>query len=271
MGRKSPFPFGSTSPEGDLTLSDSATPPTPRGTLHEVLRAERPFRPRSALPPDTLPRPLRPRARLLDHGPHCLSQAELLAILLSGGRRSEPVERVAERLLRRHGLRGLASLEAQAWRALGGLGEATAARLCAAFEIGRRATAAREAVERIRLSRPVRVYRYLRRMGQARKEQLVGLYLDSQNGLLHRETISIGTLNTTRTHPREILYPAITHLALGFILAHNHPSGCLEPSSEDVEFTRAVRRAGELMGIELYDHLIIGRGGYTSLRERGLL
>jgi len=123
----------------------------------------------------------------------------------------------------------------------------------------------------VRVSRPLHVYRQLRRLAQAKKEHLVGLYLDSQNGVLHRETISIGTLNTTRTHPREILFPAITHLALGFILAHNHPSGCLEPSPEDIEFTRAVRRAGEMMGFELYDHLIIGPGGYTSMRERGLL
>ena len=81
----------------------------------------------------------------------------------------------------------------------------------------------------------------------------------------------MGTLNTTRTHPREILHPAVVHFALGFILCHNHPSGCLEPSPEDLEFTRAVARAGELMGIELYDHLIVTRRGYTSLRERGLM
>ena len=108
-------------------------------------------------------------------------------------------------------------------------------------------------------------------LGGARKEHLVGLYLDAQNGLLKRETLSIGSLNTTRTHPREILYPAILHLALGFILIHNHPSGCLEPSEEDVEFTRSVRRAAEVMGIELYDHLVVASTRYTSLRERGLL
>ena len=89
--------------------------------------------------------------------------------------------------------------------------------------------------------------------------------------MLHRETISIGSLNTTRTHPREILYPALVHLALGFILAHNHPSGCLDPSPEDIEFTRAVQRAADLMGIELYDHLIVAGEGYTSMRERGLV
>ena len=82
---------------------------------------------------------------------------------------------------------------------------------------------------------------------------------------------AVGSLNTTRSHPREILYPAVQHLAAGFILAHNHPSGCLEPSPEDIEFTRAVARAGELMGIELYDHLIVTRDGFTSLRERRLM
>jgi DNA repair protein RadC len=81
----------------------------------------------------------------------------------------------------------------------------------------------------------------------------------------------VGSLNTTRSHPREILYPAVQHLAAGFILAHNHPSGCLEPSPEDIEFTRSAARAGELMGIELYDHLAVAREGFTSLRERGLL
>ena len=99
----------------------------------------------------------------------------------------------------------------------------------------------------------------------------MGLYLDAQNGLLHSETISVGSLNTTRTHPREILYPAIVHLAFGFFLAHNYSSGSLDPSDEDVAFIRAVQRAGELVGIELYDHLIVTATGFTSLRERGAL
>jgi DNA repair protein RadC len=218
-----------------------------------------------------LPRALRPRAKLFARGAGCLSLGELLALLLGDAGRREPPERIADRLLRRHGLGGLAGLDPRDWRALEGLGEASAARVCAALEIGRRAFAGDPAADRVRLSRPRQVHRYVRRLGRAKKEHLVGLYLDSQNGLLHRETISIGSLNTTRTHPREILYPAIAHLALGFILVHNHPSGCLEPSPEDLDFTQAVRRAGELMGIELYDHLIVGGDGYTSLRERGLL
>jgi DNA repair protein RadC len=242
-----------------------------RRTVHEAAGPEADFGRGAVRLPDALPRPLRPRAKLFTRGAGCLTRGELLALVLEGGRRREPALRLAERLLRRHGLRKLASLDPQGWRGLGGLGEATAARACAALELGRRAFAGDREADRTRLGRPRQVFRYLRRLGRARKEHLIGLYLDAQNGLIHRETISIGSLNTTRTHPREILYPAIAHLALGFILAHNHPSGCLEPSPEDVEFTQAVRRAGELMGIELYDHLIIGDRGYTSLRERGLL
>ena len=205
-------------------------PPAPDAgsrTVQEAARSESLFAPGAARAPETLPRALRPRAKLFARGAGCLSLGELLALLLGGARRREPPERIADRLLRRAG--------------------------------------------RVRLSLPLQVHRYVRRLGRAKKEHLIGLYLDSQNGLLHRETISIGSLNTTRTHPREILYPAIAHLALGFILVHNHPSGCLEPSPEDMEFTQAVRRAGELMGIELYDHPIVGGDGYTSLRERGLL
>jgi DNA repair protein RadC len=241
-----------------------------RPTLREAA-CPTPFGRMEPRAPEDLPRALRPRAKLLAHGPGRLSAGELLGLLLAGTRRRETAERTAMRLLRRHGLRGLAGLDPRQWRGLEGLSEGSVVRLCAAIEIGRRACGRDGAGERPRLSRPAQVYRHIRGLGRRRKEHLVGLYLDSQNGLLHRETISIGSLNTTRTHPREILYPAITNLALGFILAHNHPSGCLEPSAEDVDFTRAVRRAAELMGVELYDHLIVGRDGYTSMRERGLL
>ena len=123
----------------------------------------------------------------------------------------------------------------------------------------------------VQVSSPREAYGQVRHLARASKEHLVGLYLDAQNSLIVRETLSIGTLNTTRTHPREVLQPAIVHHALGFILIHNHPSGSLVPSRDDVEFTRAMRRAAELMGIDLYDHLVVSREGYVSLKEKGLL
>lgn len=220
--------------------------------------------------PRDLPRALRPREKLFARGPDVLSHGELVALILGVGTRAESVTRMANRLVRRHGLGGLARMTADAWRSQSGLGAVTAARMCAVFELGRR-TYGRDDGARPRVTGPRQAFELLRQLGHARKEHLVGLYLDAQNGLLCRETISIGSLNTTRTHPREILFPAVTHLALGFILAHNHPSGSLDPSPEDVEFTQSIRRAGELMGIELYDHLLVTRGGYTSFKERGLL
>lgn len=208
--------------------------------------------------------------RLLASGAASLSHEELVGLVLGGAARGDRVMGVARRIVRRHGLEGMGRLGPRQWRSERGVGPAAAARLTAVFELGRRLYL-RDADDRPRISSPRDAWRQVRHLGRARKEHLVGLYLDAQNALAHRETVSVGSLNTTRTHPREILHPAVVHLALGFILAHNHPSGCPDPSTEDVEFTRSIRRAGELMGIELYDHLIVTGRGYTSLRERGLL
>jgi len=201
------------------------------------------------------------REKLFERGSARLSTTDLVAVVIGRGDKARDV-------VRRYGVGGMAGLSAEAWRTAR-LGEAAAARLSAVFELGRRAYGAAE--ERENLSRPGDVWKHVRRLGNFRKEHLVGLYLDAQNGLVHEETLSVGSLNTTRTHPREIMLPAIENLALGFILAHNHPSGSVEPSPEDLEFTRSVRRAGELMGIELYDHLIVTKNSFCSLRERGLL
>jgi DNA repair protein RadC len=222
-------------------------------------------------PSAEIPRALRPREKLLARGPRALTQRELLTLVLGTGNRRDTAARIAARLVRRHGLEGMSDLSATAWSSERGLGRAAAARLCAVFELGRRAYDLSDEQRRPVVNGPRQAFHQVKHLTRVKKENLVGLYLDAQNGLLARETISVGSLNTTRTHPREILYPAVAHLALGFILVHNHPSGCLEPSREDVEFTRSVRQAGEVMGIELYDHLIVARAGYTSLRERGLL
>jgi DNA repair protein RadC len=221
--------------------------------------------------PADLPRALRPDARIASRGPGGLSAVELVDLALGVPRSPEARGRIARRLVRRHGLPGLARLSVAGWRAEAPIGRGTAMRLVAALEIGRRIHGREDGEARRRVATPRDAWTEVREIGRARTEHLIGLYLDAQNGLLAKETVSIGSLNTTRTHPREALYPAVAHLALGFILAHNHPSGCLDPSPEDVEFTRSIRRAGELLGIELYDHLIVTRGGYTSLRERGLL
>ena len=250
----------------DEERSDPASVPSRSDPMGPAAEAGLPL-PRTV---EDLPKAMRPREKLRARGAAHLSRTELLALLVGTGGRGESAVKTADRLLRRHGLRGLSGLDIGGYAAEKGIGAALAARLVAAFELGRRSAAA-AGDERPRLGRPRDVFRQVADLGKAKKEHLVGLYLDAQNGLIVRETISVGSLNTTRTHPREILYPAIEHLAMGFILVHNHPSGCLDPSEEDVAFTRAVQRAGELMGIELYDHLIVARQGFVSLRERGVL
>jgi len=221
-------------------------------------------------PFEELPRAHRASARIRSRGAACLTTAELVALVVGGRDRSVRLSALASGIVRRHGRAGLRAMTVTAWESEAGIGPVSAVRLCAAVELGRRVHGSDDRA-RPKVSRPRAAWRHVRDLGRARKEHLVGLYLDAQNGLIGRETISVGSLNTTRTHPREILYPAVAHLALGFVLAHNHPSGCLEPSPEDVEFTRAVRKAGELMGIELYDHLIVAGDRFVSLRERGIL
>jgi DNA repair protein RadC len=211
-----------------------------------------------------------PREKVLRAGPRALSSTELLALIIGSGTRREGVIRLSRKLVRRHGLERMPGLTLAQWRQVPGVGLALASRFVAVFELARRLRQAEEA-DPPRVCRPEEASTQVPELRRARKEHLVALYLDAQNRLLAKETITIGSLNTTRTHPREILYPAIQHLALGFVLVHNHPSGSLTPSVDDVDFTRAVRRAGELVGIELYDHLIVSPRGFVSLKEKGLL
>lgn len=130
-----------------------------------------------------------------------------------------------------------------------------------------------DGIKRPRIGSPAEAYQALRFIGRLRCERLVIIALDSQNVPRWRRprTVSVGTLNTTRTHPREIFQPLIKAGALAFVMAHNHPSGSLDVSRDDIDFTATIIRAAELMGIALYDHLVVTRSGYVSLRERGLM
>jgi len=217
-----------------------------------------------------LPRGVQPREKLIRQGERSLSNSELMAVALGSGTRTENVMKIADGLLRKYGFDALCNLSIDEWKTNRGIGGVKACQLKAFFELGRRAWAPRDD-ERPSLSSAREAYAQVKDLRRARKEHLVALYLDAQTHLLSRETISIGSLNTTRTHPREILQPAIACSALGFILAHNHPSGSLTPSQDDIDFTRAIKRASEIIGIALYDHLIVSEKGYVSLKEKGLL
>lgn len=211
-----------------------------------------------------------PREKMARFGVGELSNAELVAVILGTGVRGEPVAQVALRLMRRYGLEGLREVGADEWRRNRGIGQAQSCRMTACLELGRRLYGG-GARDEVLINSPETAWRQVRDIARARKEHLVALYLNAQNVLLRREVVSIGSLNTTRTHPREVLHPAVSHLAAGFVLAHNHPSGSLRVSEDDREFTRRIREAAELLGFVLYDHLVVAEGGYVSFKEAGWL
>jgi DNA repair protein RadC len=208
--------------------------------------------------------PFNPVAKARKRGVASLTDTELLALITGTTRRD-----VCDNFIRTHGLRQLVTVSVKELERTSGLSRGGALRLAAAFEVRRRVREA-EGRYRPRLTRPRDVAKEVRDIADLKKEHLVGLYFDAQNGLLYRETVSVGSLNTTRAHPREVFHPALVHLAYGVILAHNHPSGSLDPSDEDIAFSRSIHRAGEMLGIELYDHIIVAPTGFTSLRERGV-
>jgi len=217
-----------------------------------------------------MPRDERPRERLLVNGGSSLSDAELVAILLRTGRRGHSATDLArEVLLRSGGIAGLLGESPESLRCRG-LGPAKAASLLAALEMARRLARAR-LPDREPLQHPEAVASYLS-IGYCLgdREVMGALYLDTRNRLIGETELYRGTINRAAVEPRAILKQGLLRDAAGFVLFHTHPSGDPAPSAEDLAFTRRVAEAGDLMGVRLVDHLILGRGGqWTSLRRRG--
>jgi DNA repair protein RadC len=217
-----------------------------------------------------LPAAERPRERLFSSGSQALSDAELLAVLLRCGCKGRSAISMATDLLRSHGgLTGLLAANPRTMRRPG-LGLAKSASLLAAVEIGRRLARA-ELPDKEPLNRPTSVARYVNlRYGADDQEVMGALFVDTRNRLLAEREIFRGTLNRAAVEPREILKEGLMRGAAGVVLFHTHPSGDPSPSAEDILFTRRMAEAGELVGVRLVDHLIVGRGStWSSLRERG--
>jgi DNA repair protein RadC len=215
----------------------------------------------------------RPRERLTVGPPAALSARELLALLLgAGGAGRTALDLASEVLVRYAGsLRSLAGAEPGELATTPGIGPARACTLVAAFELGRRA-AAEPARRSGRIQGPADVFR---RLGPAlrdrKQEEFWTLYLDTQNRVIRERCVTVGLLNSSLVHPREVFAPAIAHAAASVVLAHNHPSGDPDPSPEDLEVTWQLVESGRLLGIPVRDHVVIGDGGYVSLLERGLV
>lgn len=219
-----------------------------------------------------MPQRERPRERLLSQGPDRLSEAQLLAILLRTGWGSKNAITLAMELLNRFGsLKAIDQATPKELKDITGLGDAKIAQIKAAFEIGKRLMA--EAIE-FSQSFPDShsVYQYLApKLKGLSQEKFYCLILDIKNRLIKDCEISSGTVSEAPIHPREAFKEAIRMSASAVIFAHNHPSGDPKPSPKDIEITKRLKDTGEIIGIVVLDHLIIGDNCYVSLKQRGYL
>ncbi len=216
----------------------------------------------------------RPREKLLKHGASALSDSELLAILINTGSGKQTAVDLAKKLLREfRSLRNLsgvsvADLKQEKFK---GIGKVKAIILSAAFEIAKRL-----AVSTVEDDSPIRTpddvaKRYIPKLRELKQEVFMVLCLSSSNKITQERTITKGLLNSSLTHPREVFREAILENAASIILLHNHPSGNVEPSREDIQITKQIVEAGKVIGISVHDHIIIAGDGFTSMVERGLM
>lgn len=209
----------------------------------------------------------RPRERLWHRGVQMIGDEELLSILLGTGVRDHPALAVAADLVKSAG--GVVALARASPRELAlvtGIGAARAARVAAAFELGRRAITT--AQRRETLSRPEDVFRIVEpRIAGLEQEVFIVVGIDIRNGLLDVVEVARGTVHSVEVHPREVFRPLVRMAAAGGVVVHNHPSGDPTPSPEDVALTRRLRAAGELIGIPIIDHVVVADGGFRSIAE----
>jgi DNA repair protein RadC len=214
----------------------------------------------------------RPREKLARAGVASLGDNELVALVLGSGVRSRSALAVAQDVLElTDGVRGLTRVGVDELLTVSGVGPPRAARLLAAVELGRRAIS-RTAGERRRLATATEVGSYLLPIyGGFREERFGVVMLDAKLQLIRVETVSVGSLDTSIAHPREIFRPATLASASSIVLFHNHPSGDPMPSPDDVVLTSRLVAAGDVMGIDVVDHVILGDGRWFSFRDAGML
>jgi DNA repair protein RadC len=219
-----------------------------------------------------LPRDERPRERLLKLGSEALSAQEILALILGRGIRGESVMVTSQNLLKRfHSLKSIANASIEELTQIRGIGPAKAAQIKAALELSRRLES--DAGERPNpiLKSPEDVAAVARgQLKGKKKEHFLVLCLDTRNRLINDKLVSMGSLDTSIVHPREVFKEAVSSCAASVIFAHNHPSGDPEPSKEDIELTKRLAKAGEIMGIDVLDHIIVCDRDYLSLKARHL-
>ena len=214
-----------------------------------------------------LPVEERPRERLIKHSPKSLSNAELLAIIIRSGSKRENVLDLSKRILKEDDLRSLSRKRINNLKNNLGIGEAKACQIIACFELGRRLAAFKSQSKPTINSAKDIAKLFTPEMSCLKKEHFKGVFLNSRKQVIKEETISIGSLSASIVHPREVFHVALEESAAAVILVHNHPSGNPAPSEADIEVTEQLFKAGEILGVEVLDHIIIGNKKYFSFKE----
>lgn len=214
-----------------------------------------------------LPKVELPREKLAKYGTEKLLDKELLAIILGSGIEGLNVLELSQKILLKIRKVGIDKINLEGLLKIKGLGDAKASQIIACLELGRRLNQK----EKPEILSPKDIWNLCADIRESKKEHLVAFYLDTQERLIERQIISVGTLTASLVHPREVFEPAVRLSAASVIVAHNHPSGSLEPSTEDKKVTERLVEAGEILGIELVDHVILSKKAYMSLKSENIL
>lgn len=207
-----------------------------------------------------------PRERLKRTGPQSLSQAELLAIIIKTGTMRENVVEICHKLISKYTLDGLSTATLRELSKEHGIGPAKASQIISLFELYRRLPKNNPSKKKVQTSKDLANI-YLPKFRDTKKEHFLAIFLDTQKNIIKDKIITIGILNSSLIHPREVFQPAIKNLAHSVIVIHNHPSGNPNPSPEDLKITTFLQKTGEIVGIPLLDHLILGHSSWWSWSE----
>jgi DNA repair protein RadC len=210
----------------------------------------------------------RPREKLIRYGPKKLRDYELLAILLGVGSRGKSVHKLAQEIMRKFKFDGLKEISFQQLIKVTGIASAKACSLVAAVELGKRLVAGEK---RTLLLSAREVWNRMLDLKARKKEYFVVFFLDTQLQVIERKIVSIGILNMSLVHPREVFEEAIKHNAAQILVAHNHPSGSLVPSEADIKLTKRLCESGKILGVDVLDHVIVTKDAYVSMEKMGLM
>ncbi len=219
-----------------------------------------------------LPADERPREKLLKNQADSISIIELVAIILGSGTKQKPVLQLAQEIVAHFGtLENLAQATVRELCQIKGIGPAKAIQLMAAFTLGVRLSQT-ITPDRCKIEHPVQAYQLIKdEIENETREHLMVILLDVKSTVISQQLISVGTLTQSLVHPREVFYPAIRHKAASLILAHNHPSGDPSPSPQDISVTKELIQIGELMGIAVRDHIIVGKNRFVSMKQNKIV